>query len=349
MTYLLRAPGQNSGPGTFAVSSSGAGVCHFGMYDVYTNRSSAIAPLTVPVQVMGALQLNGGSGWSSNVALAFTTPTAGAQAVSAGKTYDAEQLAPSFPGSPCAGLATATTTGYSTQSTPSSNYTSASFDVAPAGAAGGGTCTLQVSDQYNEPSTTVSVSVASGLFVGDASLNPVGSVTLVANGSGGWVPQSLYLWKKFLASSFSGTVNYGSCAGYAYVGPSAPSIGTSGVNGSSQDLPFTIYGQKTTLAVTAAGNCSMSFSDNVSDAPVPLEIVVDPQPTPTPAPNVYDLKEVWVNNSTGTPTTYAYSDTVKPCGNDPSQTTECGTITNLEPPGYQGPPSTAPGSARKSV
>lgn len=277
-------PGQNSGPATFSTQAQAPGYCQYGIYDAYTNRTTGSPDVTIPVDVMGAIQLTTGSGWSSNVALLFPTPTSGAQGVTAGKTFDAEQLNPTYPGSPCSGIAVPGTTGYSTQATPNSAYTTASFQVAPAAGTTGGTCTLQVGDQYSEPSATVNVTVSGGLFVGDGSATPVGSITLVSNGSGGWVPHSLDLWKRFLPSAFSGTVNYGNCGGYAYITPSAPGMGNSSASGQSQYLPFSVNGSASTQPLGGNWMCTMSFSDNYGESTT-LGVVVDPQPTPTPIAN----------------------------------------------------------------
>jgi prepilin-type N-terminal cleavage/methylation domain-containing protein len=136
----------NDPPATFRLSPvlHDGGLCTVRIVDDYNQEADA------NVQVMGDLQ-------SSLSSLTFLSPTAPAQTLTFGKTFDSETLNLQAARSACAGVVAVTIPPPpAAQSAPSTTPTLATMTVTPVSA---GSCTLVVGDQYGEPTIAIPINV----------------------------------------------------------------------------------------------------------------------------------------------------------------------------------------------
>jgi len=156
-------PNQNSGPATFGASPLSPGLCNINIYTTYTPRSGAVlagepTPFPEPVQVMGWLTLTYGAGTATSQTAGLSIPAA---SITQGSTFTigntktddqtALTLQSGFVQGGCSSylsvVSNAQTGGGSTSGTASGSF-KVTVSTLPASAT---TCTIEVSDQYNEP------------------------------------------------------------------------------------------------------------------------------------------------------------------------------------------------------
>ena len=139
----------NDPPAPFQLSATpgDGGLCGVRIEDDYGQEADAF------VQVMGDLTLLA----PSSPAITFASPTAAAQTLTFGQTFDSETLLLQAGATACAGVATvAIPLPPLAQSSPTTTPTTATLSIAPVGV---GTCTLLVGDQYGEPTLSLTIAV----------------------------------------------------------------------------------------------------------------------------------------------------------------------------------------------